>query len=580
MKRKIISTLLAMSLVLGMAACGNSDEPAGNSANGSAAEESDEDSAPADDGGEESEPADDGGEESEPADDGGSAAGSGSAQVGGFEDVITITADSDADPFSWDSSTDKMAAYIEENFGIAFQQSETNYYNNEFTVLQLAATDGVLPKVFAADILYYPAIITQFIPEELVAEIPENLLEKYPLTKALLENDAVSQTVHGMYDGYYFLPKPDSADPNIYKAERKGIFIRTDWLENLGLEMPTTWEEFYNVAHAFTHDDPDGNGVNDTFGLTGDGMGTLRYFFSSTGVSNIYWNRDADGNWFFGPMDDRNIEILEWLRKMYEDGSIDPDFGGIKWEDGLKTFCSNTAGMCLRNADADWINGVAVKYYAAANPGVNPFDRLGVIPALALKEGDTPRMEGYVSCMVATMFSPEITEEEMDRFLNYYEYLLSDEGKYMRMGFEGEDWERDADGNITLIRDENGNSTAMSVKYPCSAVTHWPSWGFELAAYENVEYFDEYNAETKAMNAEACATRNQDPVWPEIGPKLIDDTVVTDATSFAFSAEYWKIITGTEPVADMFAKMKEDAIVNGYEDAVEAVTQYAEQYGW
>ena len=473
-----------------------------------------------------------------------------------------------------------MAAYIEENFGIAFQQSETNYYNNDFSVLQLAATDGALPKVFAADILYYPAIITQFIPEELVAEIPENLLEKYPLTKALLENDAVSQTVHGMYDGYYFLPKPDSADPNIYKAERKGIFIRTDWLDNLGLEIPTTWEELYNVAHAFTYDDPDGNGVNDTFGLTGDGMGTLRYFFSSTGVSNIYWNRDDDGNWFFGPMDDRNIEILEWLRKMYEDGSIDPDFGGIKWEDGLKTFCSNSAGMCLRNADADWINGVAVKYYGAANPGVNPFDRLGVIPALALKEGDTPRMEGYVSCMVATMFSEDITEEEMDRFLNYYEYLLSDEGKYMRMGFEGEDWERDADGNIKLIRDENGNSTAMSVKYPCSAVTHWPSWGFELAAYENVEYFDEYNDETKALNAKACEFRNQDPVWPEIGPKLIDDTVVTDATSFAFSAEYWQIITGTEPVADMFADMKQRAIDSGYDDAVEMVTQYAEEYGW
>ena len=82
------------------------------------------------------------------------------------------------------------------------------------------------------------------------------------------------------------MPKPDSADPNIYKAERKGIFIRKDWLENVGMEMPTTWEDLYNVAHAFTYDDPDGNGVKDTYGLTGDGMGTLRYFFSSTGVSN------------------------------------------------------------------------------------------------------------------------------------------------------------------------------------------------------------------------------------------------------------------------------------------------------
>ena len=54
-------------------------------------------------------------------------------------DILTITADSDGDPFSWDTSTDKLAAMIEDKFGIDFQQSETNYYNNDFTVTQLAA---------------------------------------------------------------------------------------------------------------------------------------------------------------------------------------------------------------------------------------------------------------------------------------------------------------------------------------------------------------------------------------------------------------------------------------------------------
>lgn len=47
-----------------------------------------------------------------------------------------------ADPFTWDTSSDKLAAMIEDKFGIDFQQSETNYYNNDFTVTQLAAVDG------------------------------------------------------------------------------------------------------------------------------------------------------------------------------------------------------------------------------------------------------------------------------------------------------------------------------------------------------------------------------------------------------------------------------------------------------
>ena len=187
-------------------------------------------------------------------------------------EILDITADSDDDPFTWDPATDEMAKYIQDNFGINFIQSETNYYNNDFTVTQLAANEGKLPEVFTADILYYTQEITQFIPEELVAEIPQELIDKYPLTKERLENDAVSQLVYNMYGGYYFLPKPDSADPSIYKAERKGLFIRKDWLAKLGLDMPQTWEELYEVCHAFTYNDPDGNGVNDTYGLTGDGL--------------------------------------------------------------------------------------------------------------------------------------------------------------------------------------------------------------------------------------------------------------------------------------------------------------------
>ena len=148
------------------------------------------------------------------------------------------------------------------------------------------------------------------------------------------------------------------------------------------------------------------------------------------------------------------------------------------------------------------------------------------------------------------------------------------------MGFENEDWVRNEDGSISLIRDENGNASLLTSKYPCIAATHWTSWGFELQAYENVEYFDEYNAETKALNAWACETRNKKVVYPEIGPMLIEDTTVTDTTAFNFSSEYWQIITGTEPVADMFAAMKQRAMDGYFTAATEVVEEYAETYGW
>ena len=57
----------------------------------------------------------------------------------------------------------------------------------------------------------------------------------------------------------------------------------------------------------------------------------------------------------------------------------------------------------------------------------------------------------------------------MDRYLNFYEFLLSDEGKYMRMGIEGEDYTKEGD-KIVKIRDAEGVAPDLAKKYPCMLV--------------------------------------------------------------------------------------------------------------
>ena len=50
------------------------------------------------------------------------------------------------------------------------------------------------------------------------------------------------------------------------------LWARKDWLDALGLEVPKTLEDLVNVSVAFTKQDPDGNGVDDTYGFTAPGM--------------------------------------------------------------------------------------------------------------------------------------------------------------------------------------------------------------------------------------------------------------------------------------------------------------------
>src|SRR5690625_6385072 len=73
------------------------------------------------------------------------------------------------------------------------------------------------------------------------------------LKDTIVENTKVDGKVYSLYQG-----RPLS---------RQGIIYRKDWADNLGIEAPTTIEEFYEMNRAFTEDDPDGNGEDDTIGL-------------------------------------------------------------------------------------------------------------------------------------------------------------------------------------------------------------------------------------------------------------------------------------------------------------------------
>ena len=63
--------------------------------------------------------------------------------------------------------------------------------------------------------------------------------------------------------------------PNITAGGVNEMWIRQDWLDNLGLEAPRTWDEMVAVAEAFVKEDPDGNGKKDTAGLAERAFGAV-----------------------------------------------------------------------------------------------------------------------------------------------------------------------------------------------------------------------------------------------------------------------------------------------------------------
>ena len=102
--------------------------------------------------------------------------------------------------------------------------------------------------------------------------------------------------------------------------------MRKDWLDNLGLEVPTTLDELTEVMRAFTFNDPDGNGVNDTYGFgTADSLANLTEFFGAFGATPIDDTRLVDGKMVTNVISENYKNALAYLRDVYAEGLIDPE---------------------------------------------------------------------------------------------------------------------------------------------------------------------------------------------------------------------------------------------------------------
>lgn len=99
-------------------------------------------------------------------------------------------------------------------------------------------------------------------------------------------------------------------------------YLRKDWLDNLGLEMPRNWDEYYHVLKAFTYGDPDKNGKDDTFGITLPGLRESIYlqdFYQ--GAEHGFIQRN--GVWVDGLTEPIMKEALTRLQQAYKDKLID-----------------------------------------------------------------------------------------------------------------------------------------------------------------------------------------------------------------------------------------------------------------
>lgn len=100
--------------------------------------------------------------------------------------------------------------------------------------------------------------------------------------------------------------------------------VRKDWLDKLKLSEPKTLDEYYEVLKAFKEKDPDGNGKNDTYGLSTSGLYDIQGFMSAAGLKYRYVMEDGKRTIPYAA--DAAVPMYEWFAKLFKEGILDPNF--------------------------------------------------------------------------------------------------------------------------------------------------------------------------------------------------------------------------------------------------------------
>lgn len=252
-----------------------------------------------------------------------------------------------------------------------------------------------------------------------------------PNYKRILEgNERVQKTA---IDGVYYA----FATTKHFEFHR-GIIsvIRTDVVEDLGLEQPQSFDELYEVLSAIKAAYPESH----TWTTRGGGRSLVRnvsYAFGTGG--DMYYDPDLDGGrWAYGPIQARYRDLLEYLHNAYVDGILDPDFATLtttQWRE------KQAAGKSFFFYD----NPTYGKRANDAIVPVNPDAWWAPTEVLANSTGNR-RSLFYEEEVWSQMWAVGQKTENQDAIARFFNFAYTPEFAEMKaFGLEGVHWVRDGD---------------------------------------------------------------------------------------------------------------------------------------
>ncbi len=219
---------------------------------------------------------------------------------------------------------------------------------------------------------------------------------------------------------------------NMNVAGKYDIVYRSDWLEKLKMTAPATIDEFTELMRAFTENDPDGNGKNDTYGF---GNYNLNMFYGAFGGAPGFYHKN--GNTIeIGSVSEGYKQALQYYKMLYDKKYVDPEAITQKSEQFWQKVSQGKVG-----AYVEWWSGyhapVQSYDFEKTQPGG---DLLTTLPV----KGPEGKSGMVAADPLGSVAAISMKVKDPAPILKFMEWAMGDEGyRTMKYGVEGTYFEMD-----------------------------------------------------------------------------------------------------------------------------------------
>ncbi|MFD2614420.1 extracellular solute-binding protein [Paenibacillus gansuensis] len=434
----------------------------------------------------------------------------------------------------------------------------------------LMLTSGKLPDIIEYHWTSFPGGPQKAIKDGKIIKLNELIDQHAPNLKKILDTHPEWQkqviTDDGSIVAFPFLRGDKLLQ--VYK----GVALRKDWLDKLGLQMPTTIDEWHTVLKALKEQDPNGNGKADEIPIiiTLEELNGSHAFIGAFGITNGFFQED--GKVKFGPIEPQFKEFLTLMNKWYKEGLLDKDYAATDAKMLDAKITGNQIGAAIMNT------GGGIGKFMGLMAGKDTNFKLYPAPYPTLAKGEKPQLGQRDFAFNGRGAAISTSNKNPVETVKWLDLAYSEKGQMLfNFGKEGVSYKlENGYPKYTEVITKNPEGLPMQ-----QAMAQHNRAGWDGPFVQDVRYIEQYAVlPEQQQSLKVWAEPNNEKLMPLVTPTKEESSqfasLMADINTYK-DEMFHKFVMGNEPLSN-FDKYVETLKSMGIEEALKIQQAALERY--